>query len=65
MEKIWINKARSFREAQDFDDNYYLAMSETQRLETVQFLREIYSRLKGNLKYARRGRLRRFIKIIQ
>lgn len=64
MPKIWVNKARSFEEAEKFDENYYLAMSQTERLETVQYLREMYYKMKGRLKYAGRERLRRIIKII-
>ncbi len=65
MRKIWINKALSFKEALNFDEDYYLAMSATQRLETMQFLREVYHKIKGGLKYEGRKRLRRVIKVIQ
>jgi len=65
MKKIWVNKAYSFKEAQDFDDRYYLAMSKIERLETVQFLRDIYGKIKGGQKRAGRKRLRRVIRIIQ
>ena len=65
MPRIWVNKARSFEEAEKFDENYYLAMSEVERLETVQYLREMYYKMKGNLKDEGRERLRRIIKIIQ
>ena len=65
MKKIWVNKAHSFEEAEKFDENYYLAMSEVERLETVQYLREMYYKMKGNLKDEGRERLRRIIKIIQ
>ena len=47
MKKIWINKPNSFREAEKFDADYYLGMSPAERLETVQLLREEYSRLRG------------------
>lgn len=40
--KIWVNVAHSFKEAEEFDTNYYLSMSRSERLATMQFLREIY-----------------------
>lgn len=42
---IWIHKSKSFDEARQFDDSYYLSMSAKERIETVQFLREEYFRL--------------------
>ncbi len=65
MNRIWINKANSFKEAKNFDDNYYLSMSAIERLETIQFLREKNNKIKGKLRHASRERLRRVIKIIQ
>ena len=44
--KLWVNKATSFDAAQEYDDDYYLCMSEKERLETVQFLREEYFKIK-------------------
>ena len=64
MKKIWVNKARSFKDAEKFDSNYYAAMSRTERLETMQFLRETYHKIK-NLKNESRKRLRRVVKVIQ
>jgi hypothetical protein len=47
-QKIWVNKSNSFKEAQEFDDSYYLSMTPTERLETVQF-RDIWlNRVIGN-----------------
>jgi len=63
--KIWINKADSFGAAQEFDNAYYLAMSRKERLETVQFLRETYFKMKKGSNYEGRERLRRVIKIIE
>ena len=34
MKKIWVNRAKSFEEAQDFDDEYYLSLSSTERVES-------------------------------
>jgi len=64
MKKIWVNKASSFKAAERFDDDYYLAMPSSKRLETVQILREMYFKMK-RFKNAGRKRLRRIIKIIQ
>jgi len=61
--KIWINRAKSFKAAQDFDVEYYLSMNSQDRLETVQYLREIYYKMKKGLKDEGRKRLRRVIKI--
>jgi len=63
MKKIWVNKAKSFKEAEEFDRKYYLAMSRIERLETMQFLREIYYKIKGS-KGEGRKRLRRVIRVI-
>jgi hypothetical protein len=61
MKKIWINKANSFKKAQEFDLNYYLKMKPEDRLSIIQFLREEYFRMKNE----DRKRLRRVIKVIQ
>ncbi len=65
MKKVWVNKADSFKEAQKFDESYYRTMSPGERLETVQFLREIYRKIKRGRSREGRKRLRRTIKIIQ
>ena len=65
MKKIWVNKASSFAAAGRFDDRYYLAMSKTERLETVQFLREMHSKLKKGSRNEGRKGLRRVIKVVQ
>lgn len=65
MEKIWVNRAHSFEEAERFDESYYKAMSSQERLETVQFLRETYPKLKKDFKNENRKRLRRIVRIIQ
>jgi len=64
MKKIWVNKAASFKEAEKFDEEYYRAMSEIERLEIVQFLRETHYKLDGGKNEDRKG-LRGFVKIIQ
>ena len=64
MKKFWVHKADSFKEAEDFDREYYLAMPGEERLETVQFLREAYYKIKGVKNESRKG-LRRVIKVIQ
>ncbi|MBU4377297.1 MAG: hypothetical protein KKD29_07515 [Candidatus Omnitrophica bacterium] len=65
MKKIWINKASSFRDAERFDRDYYLAMGASKRLEEMQLLREIYYKIKKRGSYEGRKRFRRVIKIIQ
>lgn len=66
MKRIWINKARSFKEAEEFDRKYYARMTPEQRLNIVQELRDNYFKFleKGSAKHASRKRLRRVIKII-
>ena len=65
IKKIWIHRARSFKEAEEFDHSYYRAMSWQERLDTVQFLRELYYKIKRNLSRENRKRLCRVIKVIQ
>ena len=64
MKKIWIHRADSFKEAAEFDSAYYAKMSKSERISTMQLLREIHLKLKapGN---ENAKRLRRVIKIIQ
>jgi len=65
MKKIWVNKARSFEEAQDFDNSYYSSLSCLERVESVQILREEYFKSHG-LKLSENGkRLRRVFSIIK
>lgn len=64
-QKIWVNKTNSYKEAQEFDDSYYLSFTPTERLETVQFLREEYWKLNKDIKHESRKRLRRFLKLIK
>jgi hypothetical protein len=65
MKKIWVNKATSFEEAQDFDNAYYLSLSSTERVENVQFLREEFFKFHG-LKFREDGkRLRRVFRVIK
>jgi hypothetical protein len=63
--KVWINKTNSFEEAQKFDDSYYLSLKATERLETVQFLREEYRKLNKDQDHEGGKRLRRIFKLIQ
>ena len=63
--KVWINKSKSYEEAKEFDDGYYLSMSQTERIETVQFLREEYLRMSKGRNHEGRKRLRRVSKIIK
>lgn len=63
--KIWVNKADTFEAAKGFDDEYYLSLSRRERLETVQFLREEYLKMKDGLNHEGRKRLRKILRIIQ
>ncbi len=65
MKKVWVHKANSFRETKDFEENYYMAMSKTERLGTMQLLRELYYKIKPEAGDESRKGLRRVIKIIQ
>ena len=65
MKRIWIHKARSFKQAQEFEARYYSRMSAAGRLETVQFLRDQYFKLHPGLIRECRKRLRRSIRIIK
>jgi hypothetical protein len=63
--KIWIKKSKSFSEAQHRDDAYYLSLSSTERLETVQFLREEYKKLNKDQHNEIGKRLRRVLTLIK
>ena len=65
MKRIWVHKTDSFRAAEEFDEEYYFNMKSTQRLETMQFLREIYFRFNKERKNEGRKGLRGSIKVIQ
>lgn len=66
MKRIWAVKSNSFRASRRFDIDYYLSMSSSERLETVQFLREEVFKFKKNLKHEKRRKgLRRVIKTVQ
>jgi hypothetical protein len=65
MKKIWVNRAKSFEEAQDFDNAYYLSLSSKDRVESVQILREEFFQSSG-LEFREDGkRLRRVFRIIK
>jgi DNA polymerase III delta subunit len=65
MKKVWIHKADSFADAEEFERNYYSKMSPSERLETVQILREVYFKLKKGSKDESRKGLRRVLKIAE
>lgn len=65
MKKIWVHKTNSFKSAKEFDEEYYLNMNSTQRLEIMQFLRKIYFKFNKNRKNEGRKGLRRAVKVIQ
>lgn len=65
MARIWIHKSKSPEETAAFELSYYLKMSPTQRLETVQYIREgLFQRMK-KIKGKNGKRLRRVLKIIK
>ena len=62
--KIWVNKSKSFKEAEKFNNDYYFKMSPKKRLENLQVLRELWFNFnKSNNENGKR--LRRTIKIIK
>jgi hypothetical protein len=62
MKKIWVQKARSFKEAERFEERYYRAMSAKERVETIDWLRQVARKWKQ----ANGGtRLRRVVTIVQ
>lgn len=63
--KIWIRKMSSFAEAEKFDADYYRAMSRNERLETMQFLREVCGKIRKGKYNACGKRLRRVVRVIQ
>jgi hypothetical protein len=63
--KVWAHVADSYEAAQKFDDNYYLSMSNEERVETVQILRERYLKMKKGSSHEGGKRLRRIIRIIK
>lgn len=65
MKNIWIHKTDLFKKAEGFDEEYYIRMPSSKRLEIVQLLREQYLKLKKRVNYESRKRLRRSIRIVQ
>ena len=61
MERIWVNKVESFDAAERFEKKYYKSLSTTERLETVQFLRETYFKSSGKVLGENGKRLRRVL----
>jgi len=64
MKTIWVHKAGSFKEAEEFDRAYYRKMSGAERINLMQYLREIYFKMKCS-KNENPKRLRRVIRIIE
>lgn len=66
MKRIWINKVESFRAAGELDIDYYLSMSPDERLDTMQFLREMVFKIRRETRYGKGGEgLRRTVKIVE
>jgi hypothetical protein len=62
---IWINKAKSFEDAQEFDTAYYQGLTSTERVETVQVLRESHFKSNGLFRRESGKRLRRVFRVIK
>lgn len=65
MKKIWVHKAQSYKEAEEFERKYYSRMTPEERLDIVQFLRESYGKMNKGAALAHRAGLRRVVKIVQ
>ena len=63
--RVWSHKSTSYKEAAEFDRKYYLAMTSTERLETMQLLREMLFKYERYRRGKNGKGLRGFIKIIQ
>ncbi len=63
--KKWMRVSDSCEAAEEFDTDYYLAMSRKERLETVQLLREIHFKMKKGSENESRKRLRRTIQVLK
>lgn len=63
--KVWINKALSFDEAEQFEIDYYMGLSGEERIEIVQILRENYFKSKGLYTGENGKRLRRVFRIVK
>ncbi|MBM3246903.1 MAG: hypothetical protein FJZ13_06255 [Candidatus Omnitrophica bacterium] len=63
MKKIWMHKAKSFKEAEDFENRYYMEETPEERLSDIQLCRELYFRIKKI--NANRKRLRRVVRVLQ
>ena len=66
MRKIWVNKAYSFSDAEEFEESYYSEMPPSEKLDTIQWLREEYFRArKMGISNESGKRLRRVLTIIE
>ncbi len=61
--KIWVNKAKSFEAAEEFDNAYYRKMGYKKRLGTVQILREMWRNIRRSNEDGKR--LRRTVRVIK
>jgi hypothetical protein len=63
--KIWMNKAKTFEDAHKFDAVYYLNHTGTERVETIQILREEHFKSTGLMSRENGKRLRRVLRVIE
>lgn len=65
IKKIWVHKSDSILDSEKFEQDYYLKMSPSERLDTVQFLRETNIKIRKGSGNEGRKRLRRVLHIIE
>ncbi len=61
--RAYIYKARSFKEAEEWEDNLYASLNTEERLSDIQVCREQYFIMKGIDE--NRKRLRRVVRVIK
>lgn len=59
----FINKASSFKEAEEWEDKYYASLTPAERLSAIQICRDNYYKFKG--RNARRKRFCRVFRVIK
>jgi len=60
-----MNKVTSFEDAQKFDIVYYLNLTEAERVEAIQILREEHFKSTGLISSENGKRLRRVLRVIE
>jgi sulfur relay (sulfurtransferase) DsrC/TusE family protein len=65
MQRIWLKKFNSFKDADEADLQEHFKMTPNERIELMQYLREIYYKFNKRAYNESRKGLRRTFKIIQ